>query len=63
MPPPNDRTDKHLKKRGVDPKDLPQSVIAAFNDCSQEELDAMDKVGGSLMDANVPPGKAITAVH
>jgi hypothetical protein len=63
MPQPNDRVKKHLKKNGVEPSELPDSVIATLNTCSQDELDAMDRVGASLEDANVPPNKAITAVH
>jgi len=63
MSQPNERTKQHLKKNKVEPGELPNSVIDAFNSCSQEELDAMDTVVQSLEDANVPPGKAIMAVH
>jgi hypothetical protein len=63
MAQPNERVKNHLGKRKVDPKQLPDSVINTMNTLTQEELDAMDKVGESLMDSNVPPGKAITAVH
>ena len=63
MSQPNEHVKKHLEKNGVDPSSLPGSVIDTMNTLSEQELNAMDKVGKSLMDANVPPGKAITAVH
>jgi hypothetical protein len=63
MSQPNQHTKHHLEKNGVDPSSLPDTVIDALNDCSPDELNAMDKVGASLEEANVPPGKAITAVH
>jgi hypothetical protein len=63
MSEPNQRVKDHLGKRKVDPKQLPNSVIDTMNTLTQEELDAMDKVGESLMGSNVPPNKAITAVH
>jgi hypothetical protein len=63
MSEPNERVKNHLAKNHVNPKSLPDSVIDTMNTCTQEELDAMYKVGESLDTANVPPGKAITAVH
>lgn len=63
MSQPNQHVKHHLEKNGVDPNTLPDSVIDAMNDCSPDELNAMDKVGKSLEDANVPANKAITAVH
>ena len=49
--------------RGYGSNDPNGNVIDTMNTLSEQELNAMDKVGKSLMDANVPPGKAITAVH
>ena len=63
MSQPNQHVKHHLEKNGVDPSELPDSVIDALNDCSPDELNAMDRVGQSLEEANVPPGKAISSVH
>lgn len=63
MSEPNDKVKAHLQKRNVKASELPNSVINTMNTLSQDELDALDKVGGSFDDANVPPGKAITAIH
>jgi hypothetical protein len=60
---PKERVKKHLEKNGVDPSELPDSVIDTLNTCSQDELDAMEKVGTSLQDANVSPDLRISAVH
>jgi hypothetical protein len=63
MSQPNQHVKHHLEKNGVDPNSLPDDVIDTMNTCSPDELNAMDKVGKSLEDSNVPPNKAITAVH
>jgi hypothetical protein len=63
MSQPKPHVKKHLDKNGVKPGQLPDSVIDTLNECSPEELDAMDKVGDSLEKANVPPNVRITAVH
>lgn len=63
MSEPKQHVKQHLHKRGVDPGELPDSVIETLNNCSPEELNAIDQVGKSLTESNVPPSKAITAVH
>ena len=63
MSQPNQHVKHHLEKNGVDPSSLPDSVIDAMNDCSPDELNAMDKVGKSLEDTDVEPRKAVMAVH
>ena len=60
---PNPQVKKHLDKNGVNPNQLPESVIAALNSCTPEELQAMDKVGDSLEKANVQPNLRISAMH
>jgi hypothetical protein len=63
MSQPNQHVKHHLEKNGVDPSELPDSVIDTLNDLTPQELNAMDKVGESLEDASVSPTKAISAVH
>jgi hypothetical protein len=63
MAQPNDRVKEHLKKRKVDPKNLPDSVINTLNTCSAQELKAMDKVADSFEKANVDPASAFNAMH
>jgi hypothetical protein len=63
MSQPNQHVKHHLEKNGVDPSSLPDSVIDTLNDCSPQELNAMDKVGASLQDANVDPTLSVKAVH
>jgi hypothetical protein len=62
-PQPNERVAKHLKKNNVSPDQLPGDVITALNDCSQAELNAMDRVGTSMEDAKLAPNLRISAVH
>ncbi len=54
---------RHLEKNNVDPQDLPDGVIEALNVCSQDELQAMDKVGASMEDANVDLQVRVFAIH
>ena len=63
MSKPEPRVKKHLKDNGVEDGQLPNSVIDALNECSQEELDAMDKVGDALEKAKVSPDLRIAAMH
>jgi hypothetical protein len=63
MSEPNQHVKHHLEKNGVDPSSLPDSVIDAMNDCSPDELNAMEKVGQSLIDTNVDSAMAVKAVH
>jgi hypothetical protein len=53
----------HLEKNNVKPEDLPDGVIEALNVCSQDELQAMDKVGASMEDANVDLQVRVFAIH
>jgi hypothetical protein len=62
-PKPKEDVEKHLKKNGVSPDQLPANVIAALNTCSQDELDAMDRVATSMEDAKLEPNLRISAVH
>ncbi|OLB23812.1 MAG: hypothetical protein AUH17_05780 [Actinobacteria bacterium 13_2_20CM_68_14] len=54
---------RHLEKNNVNPQDLPDGVIEALNVCSQDELQAMDKVGASMEDANVDLQVRVFAIH
>jgi hypothetical protein len=54
---------KHLQKRDVDHKQLPDEVIAALNDCSEGELNAMDRLGETMEKADVDVSVRITMVH
>ena len=54
---------QHLEKNGVNPNQLPDSVIATLNSCTPDELNAMDRVGESLEKANVAPNVRIAATH
>ena len=54
---------EHLKKRKVDPDQVPDSVLAALNSCTEEELKAMDRVGASMEDVNLDPPLRISMVH
>jgi hypothetical protein len=62
-PQPKEHVAKHLRKRDVSPDQLPGGVITALNDCSEAELNAMDKVGTSMEDAKLDPNLRISAVH
>jgi hypothetical protein len=63
MSQPDQHVKHHLEKNGVDPSELPDSVIDTLNDCTPQELNAMEKVGASLLDANVDPSLSVKAVH
>ena len=63
MSKPEPRVEEHLKKNHVKPDQLPGSVIDALNTCSQDELDAMDRVGDALEKKNVAPDLRIAAMH
>lgn len=60
---PHPHVHRHLKKRGVDPKDIPDSVIATLNDCSEDELAAMQRVGASMEEAKMDPPLRAAMVH
>jgi hypothetical protein len=53
----------HLEKNNVDPKDLPDAVIETLNDCTADELQAMDKVAASMEDAKMDLQLRVFAVH
>jgi hypothetical protein len=63
MAKPNDKVKKHLDKNHVNPDDLPASVIDTLNTLTQDELDAMDKVGDSLDKAKVADKLWMSTVH
>jgi len=54
---------QHLRKRSVDPDQVPDSVIAALNDCSEDELKAMDRVGAVLEAEEVEVSVRVSMVH
>ena len=62
-PQPKEHVAKHLKKRDVNPDQLPGSVITALNKCSEAELNAMESVMASMDDAKLEPNLRISAVH
>jgi hypothetical protein len=55
--------EQHLKKHGLTPAHLDDSVIDALNSCSPDELAAMDKVGASMEAAGTPTSLRVAAVH
>lgn len=69
MPKAKDHVKKHLEKSGVEPEDVPDSVIATLNEFTKAELDAMyDQVGQHGLDKTLksayPESKqVIAAVH
>ena len=54
---------RHLEKRSVDPDDVPDGVIAALNDCTEDELKAMHRVGESMEVADVDVRVRVTMMH
>jgi hypothetical protein len=60
---PHPHVHRHLEKRGVDPKDVPDAVVAALNDCSEDELKALRRVGESMETANMDPPLRAAMVH
>jgi hypothetical protein len=62
-PKPKEQVAKHLRKRDVSPDQLPAGVITALNNCSEDELNAMDSVMASMEDAKLEPQLRISAVH
>ena len=54
---------EHLLKRKVDPEQVPDAVILVLNDCTEEELKAMDRVGAALEAENVDPPTRVSMVH
>jgi hypothetical protein len=64
MAKPNDQTKKHLKDRDIDPDTLPDPVIEALNAFPPGQLDKVDNLGKTLMDAaSLTPNQKISAVH
>jgi hypothetical protein len=60
---PHPHVQRHLQKRNVDPKHVPDGVVAALNECSEDELKAMERVGASMEDANVDAPLRVSMVH
>ena len=54
---------QHLDKRGVEHKDVPESVLAVLNDLSEDELEALRRVGASMEDADMDPPLRAAMVH
>ena len=54
---------EHLRKRKVDPEQVPDSVIDAFNDCTEAELKAMDRLGEAMDAESVDVHLRATMVH
>ena len=54
---------QHLDKRGVEDKDVPESVLAVLNDLSEDELKALRRVGASMEDADMDPPLRAAMVH
>jgi len=55
--------DQHLRKRKVDPDQLPASVVSVLNDCTPDELNAMDRVGEALEAEKVDTPTRVSMVH
>ena len=54
---------RHLEKNNVNPEDLPDGVLEALNVCSVEELQALDRIGASMEDANMDLQLRAMSVH
>jgi hypothetical protein len=54
---------QYLNKRGVNADQVPDEVIAALNDCTPEELQAMEKVGASMEAAKMDPSLRVSLMH
>ncbi len=62
-PGPKPHVQKHLEKNGVDPAQVPGGVMAALNNCSEDELQAMRRVGDSMEAANLDAPLRVSMVH
>jgi hypothetical protein len=62
-PGPKPHVQQHLQKRGVDPTQVPSGVMAALNDCSESELQAMRRVGDTMEAANLDAPLRVSMVH
>jgi hypothetical protein len=58
-----DKVKQYVKKRGVDPNKLGAKTVAALDSLSDDELNALDKVGTALEEDGERPAKGATAVH
>jgi hypothetical protein len=54
---------EHLRRRKVDPGQVPDPVIDVLNDCSEDELKAMDRVGAAMEAEKVDPPLRVSMVH
>jgi hypothetical protein len=54
---------EHLRKRSVNPDDVPDSVIVVLNDCTPDELKAMDRVGAAMAAEKIEPPAQVSMVH
>jgi hypothetical protein len=62
-PAPKPHVQKHLGKTGVDPSQVPAGVMAALNDCSDDELSAMRRVGDTMEAAKMDAPLRVSVVH
>ena len=53
----------HLKRRKVDPDQVPDSVIDAFNDSTEAELKAMERLGEAMDAESVDVHLRASMVH
>jgi len=54
---------EHLRKRNVDPEQVPDGVIDAFNDCTAAELKAMERLGEAMDADSVDVHLRVSMVH
>jgi hypothetical protein len=54
---------KHLEKRSVDPERVPDNVMDTLNDMSEDELNAMHRVGESMEEADVDIHLRVSMMH
>ena len=60
---PKDHVKAHLRARGVDHTDVPDDVIEVLNEFSVEELRRVDRLGQTLVEAEMTQEMRISMVH
>jgi len=54
---------EYLRKRKVDPDDIPEAVISVLNGFTKDELKAFDRLGKAMKDEHVHAQLIVAMVH
>ena len=54
---------EYLRKRKVDPDDIPEAVISVLNGFTKDELKALNRLGKALTAQHVKPKLIVAMVH